>query len=126
MGDVADCSYRDCVLFRDCYDGGVPYQSLMALTSSTNYNAQAAGAANRRSFGTIIALAYSGTRKGPIMTNAKQIEQRIEQLEALARVLDAQVEHNESARDQTHMQIKILKQSLAEKRARQSHRTITT
>jgi hypothetical protein len=48
---------------------------------------------------------------------AQQIEKRIAELEALTRVLDAQIEHNESAREMTRKQIEILKQSLAENKA---------
>lgn len=45
----------------------------------------------------------------------QKIEQRIEQLETLARALDAQVEHTECAREQAREQIELLKESLAER-----------
>jgi hypothetical protein len=45
----------------------------------------------------------------------RRIQQRIEDLEKLARVFDAQAEHNESARDQTRRQIEVLKKAIEEK-----------
>jgi hypothetical protein len=49
------------------------------------------------------------------MIREHYIQKRIEELVKLARVFDAQAEHNTAAKDQTLRQIEVLKQALQEK-----------
>jgi hypothetical protein len=51
----------------------------------------------------------------PAILREYYIQKRIEDLEKLARVFDAQAEHNTAAREQTRQQIEVLKESLEQK-----------